>query len=115
MMTRRHTKTEIAEKLAQAEAMAVGGMLQRDIAEALQVSIMTLHRWRKATPLAAAPSWKPPSHTTPAALTDEGRIAQFQTENARLRRLVPELLLKLILLQEGAPQHNGNGRKHAAR
>jgi len=47
---KRHSKVEIASKLAQAHDLATQGKLQRDIARTLGVSVMTLHRWRKAPP-----------------------------------------------------------------
>ena len=45
---RRHSRAEIATKLAQANELATRGKLQSDIARTLGVSVMTLHRWRKA-------------------------------------------------------------------
>jgi transposase-like protein len=39
---------EIATKLAQANELATRGKLQSEIARTLGVSVMTLHRWRKA-------------------------------------------------------------------
>src|SRR5712691_5240354 len=47
---KRHSKVEIATKLAQANGLATQGKLQSDIARTLGVSVMTLHRWRKAPP-----------------------------------------------------------------
>jgi len=47
---RRHSRAEIATKLVQANEMATQGKLQSDIARTLDVSVMTLHRWRKAPP-----------------------------------------------------------------
>ena len=44
---RKHSKAEIATKLAEAEDLATQGKLQSEIARALGVSVMTLHRWRK--------------------------------------------------------------------
>src|SRR5215510_2233013 len=46
---RRHSRAEIATKLAQANELATRGKLQSEIARTLGVSIMTLHRWRKAS------------------------------------------------------------------
>jgi transposase-like protein len=47
MRKRKHPKAEIAVKLAQADDLAAQGKLQSEIARALGVSVMTLHRWRK--------------------------------------------------------------------
>ena len=43
---KRHTRLEIATKLAQANDLATHGKLQSEIARTLGVSVMTLHRWR---------------------------------------------------------------------
>ena len=50
----RHSGVEIATKLAQANDLATQGKLQSEIARTLGVSVMTLHRWRKAPPWASA-------------------------------------------------------------
>jgi len=46
---KRHSRVEIASKLAQANDLATQGKLQSEIARTLGVSVMTLHRWRKAS------------------------------------------------------------------
>ena len=46
---KRHSKVEIATKLAQADDLARQGKPQSEIARTLGVSVMTLHRWRKAS------------------------------------------------------------------
>ena len=53
---RRHTGSEIATKLATADGMAARGVLHRDIARSLGISVMTYHRWRKARDEAACVS-----------------------------------------------------------
>jgi hypothetical protein len=98
---RRHSKLEIADKLAQAEAMAAEGKIQSEIARALEVSVMTLHRWRKAPPL---PAPETPHYAASAGVSRETRIAQLQAENTRLRRLVTDLLLETMQMQEAAEQ-----------
>ena len=100
---KRHSRVEIATKLAQANDLATQGKLQSEIARTLGVSVMTLHRWRKAPP-------EPQSAfvaTHEAGLSDRtpaggNRIAELQLENARLRRLVTDLLLEKIKLEEAA-------------
>ena len=47
---KRHSRVEIVTKLAQANDLATQGKLQSEIARTLGVSVMTLHRWRKAPP-----------------------------------------------------------------
>jgi putative transposase len=82
---RKHSKAEIAAKLAQANDLATQGKLQSQIARTLGVSVMTLHRWRKM----------------PSDQTTHTRIAELQLENSRLRRLVADLLLEKMKLEEG--------------
>ena len=94
---KRHTRLEIATKLAQANELATQGKLQSEIARALGVSVMTLHRWRKAPP---GPQ---PAHEAGQPDRTRGggdRIAELQLENSRLRRLVTDLLLEKIKLEE---------------
>jgi transposase-like protein len=45
---KRYLKAEIATKLARANDLATQGKRQSEIARALDVSVMTLHRWRKS-------------------------------------------------------------------
>jgi putative transposase len=108
MTKHQHTPAEILAKLQQAEQMAAEGKPQRDIAHALNVSIMTYHRWRKshsARPVQAG-----------AAPGDQKRISELQVENLRLRRLVTDLLLEKVRLEEEMPQRmrtvSGNGHAH---
>jgi putative transposase len=91
-MTSKHTNTEITAKLAQAGAMEAEGTGQTDIARALGISVMTLHRWRKKAALGV-----PQVPTETAA-----RVAELELENSRLRRLITDLLLEKMKLEEGA-------------
>jgi DNA invertase Pin-like site-specific DNA recombinase len=64
---KRHSRVEIATKLAKANDLATQGKLQSEIARTLGVSVMTLYRWRKAPPgpqpaLVATPEMTEPSH-----------------------------------------------------
>jgi putative transposase len=94
---KRHSRVEIATKLAQANGLAAQGKLQSEIARTLGVSVMTSHRWRKAPP-GPQPACEPgqPSQTRGGG----DRIAELQLENSRLRRLVTDLLLEKIKLEE---------------
>ena len=98
----KHSKAEIAVKLVQAGDLAMQGKLQTEIARTLGVSLMTLHRWRKMSlvPLAAAAGLNEPSQRAQAPHPD--RIAELQLENSRLRRLVTDLLLEKIKLEEAS-------------
>ena len=74
--------------LAQADDLARQAGRQIDIAQTLGVSVMTLHRWRKK------------------AQSETGQfeqIADLQVENSRLRRLLMNLLLEKIKLEEAPP------------
>jgi len=112
---KRHSNGEIAAKLAHADDLASEGKLQSEIAHALGVSVMTLHRWRKAsTHLPSAPAGLPtrPHVTRPEAEDDEARdIAELQLENSRLRRLVADLLLEKVKLEEAAQAARSSGKR----
>ena len=99
---KRHSRVEIASKLAQANDLATQGKLQSEIARTLGVSVMTLYRWRKAPP-----GPRPALVATHEAGGD--RIAELQLENSRLRRLVTDLLLEKIKLEEAAQSQSSSG------
>jgi putative transposase len=107
---KRHSRAEIATKLAQANKLATQGELQSEIARTLGVSVMTLHRWRKAPPgaqraLVATPEAREPNRTRGA----DDRMAELQLENSRLRRLVTDLLLEKVKLEEAAQSKRSVG------
>jgi putative transposase len=111
---KRHSRAEIATKLAQANDLATQGKLQSEIARTLGVSIITLHRWRKALP---GPQTAFVA-THEAGLPDrtrgvDDRIAELELENSRLRRLVTDLLLEKIVLEEATQSQKSprNGRR----
>jgi putative transposase len=94
---KRHSREEIAAKLAQAKEMSGQGKLQSEIARTLGVSVMTLHRWRTS----------PATPHSVAVVTDEmsgdeqgNSISEIQMENLRLRQLVTDLLLEKMKLEE---------------
>ena len=74
---KKHSRVEIATKLAQANDLATQGKLQTEIARTLGVSVMTLHRWRKAPP--------GPQSEFDRTRGGGGRITELQLENSRLR------------------------------
>jgi transposase-like protein len=94
--TRRHSKAEIAAKVAQAGDLAAQGMLQREIVHTLGISTMTLHRWRKAIPAPAGAG----GTAQPRKPGIDRVAAELEIENSRLRRLVVDLLLEKIKLEE---------------
>jgi hypothetical protein len=85
-----------------ADEMTAQGRLHGDIAKSLGVSLMTYHRWRKARGTLV--------HTLPRTAINAGRpaadceqaaqIRDLQHENSRLRRLVADLLLEKVKLEE---------------
>jgi putative transposase len=103
---KRHTEAEIATKLAEAHTLAAGGLTQGAVAKALGISVMTFHRWRKAhTDLQTSAHGKSQTASLiPVALPpgkDRGnRYAELQLENLRLRKLVTDLLLEKMKLEE---------------
>jgi putative transposase len=100
MATRhRHTASEIAKKLATADEMAAQGRLQGDICKSLGISVMTYHRWRKAR-AAARPLADVVRIDIPPEREEMSQIRDLQLENSRLRRLVTDLLLEKVKLDE---------------
>jgi putative transposase len=100
---KRHSRVQIATKLLEANDLATQGKLQSEIARTLGVSVMTLHRWRKAplgvqAAVVATHDTGQPDGTRSA----DDRIAELQLENSRLRRLVTDLLLGKMKLEEAA-------------
>jgi hypothetical protein len=105
---KRHTSAEIAAKLQQARELAAQGKLQPEIARAIGVSVMTFHRWRKLSHDQTQPIAGPTAVATARSWsTNEGanRIAQLKLENARLRRLVTDLMLEKMQLEEVYPDN----------
>ena len=113
---KRHSQADIVSKLAEADAMIAQGKGQREVARVLGISIMTFHRWRKAysrTPTVAptmAPSIQP-KQSSHAGKSDQypvpeahDRVAELQLENSRLRRLLTDVMLEKIKLEETDPR-----------
>jgi putative transposase len=104
MATRhRHTESEIAEKLHSAGEMAAQGKLHSVIAKSLGISVMTYHRWRKAHgTLARSTMQLADDERTDMPIDREqmSQIRELQLENSRLRRLVTDLLLEKVKLEE---------------
>jgi putative transposase len=112
---KRHSTAEIEPKLEKADALAASGHTQIEIAKVLGISVMTLHRWRKSRrpsrPSAAE------SIISDIALvhgrTDrrDQRITELELENSQLRRLVTNLLIEKMRLEEET--HPESKRKQA--
>ena len=104
----KHSKSEIAAKLAQAVKLATQRKLQSEIAQTLGVSVMSLHRWRKMSPAAQARA-NGPGRLEPAT---HARVAELQLENLRLRRLVADLLLEKAEFEEAFQGKKAGSRQN---
>lgn len=109
---KRHTDAEIAAKLVEADILVAEGRTQDAIARALGISVMTFHRWRKAYPYAlrsnATGASELEARLTVVQPSDPGhdsRYAALKSENIRLRKLVTDLLLEKMRLEDDR-QHN---------
>jgi len=71
---KRHSRVEVATKLAQANDLARQGKLQSEIARTLGVGVATLHRWRKKADGANR------------TRSGDDRIAVLQRENSRFSK-----------------------------
>jgi putative transposase len=103
MVGKRHASGEIAAKLAQANELAAKGKTQREISKALGVSIMTYHRWKKmlgedAGTAESAGRGEAELRLQPSDSVD--MIKRLELENSRLRRLVTDMLLDKLKLEE---------------
>ena len=123
MVGKRHASGEISAKLAQATELEAKGKTQREISKALGVSIMTYHRWKKLVPSvgdmtehgersqAADPKLV---NSNDAGATDT--IQRLEAENSQLRRLVTDMLLdKLKLENELRARHEAQIRRPVKR
>lgn len=97
MNQRRHSPAEISTKLNEATLLMQSGKSQAETAKALGISVMTFHRWRKAFP-------SRPNSSASVALREAANssddVLRLENENARLRRLVADLLLEKVELQD---------------
>jgi putative transposase len=106
MVGKRHASGEISAKLAHANELAAKGKTQREISKALGVSIMTYHRWKK---MVHHPDGSDDhilgndAKVQIGALNDTGSteiIKRLELENSQLRRLVTDMLLDKLKLEE---------------
>jgi putative transposase len=108
MKSKRHSHAEISAKLEQAGLLAAAGKAQSEIAKALGVSVMTLHRWRKLDlPRASRPPANVAGHGMRTGRRRTDIVAALQTENRQLRQIVADLLLEKIRLEEAAGLGSG--------
>jgi transcriptional regulator with XRE-family HTH domain len=107
MAGRRHASGEISAKLAQANELAAKGKTQREISKALGVSIMTYHRWKKMLSPSAADPPESYDHGHAEMLAENSDsmdtdtlLKRLELENSRLRRLVTDMLLDKLRLED---------------
>jgi putative transposase len=117
---KRHSAIEIASKLGQADILSNEGQTQSEIAKALGISVMTFHRWRKArlSPQETPSADDPPvgqlvADIRPTASDRTARITELQLENSRLRKLVTDLLLEKMRLEDEQQCHMADARQRA--
>lgn len=99
---KRHSPAEIAAKLAQAEQLIAQGRRQQEVARSLGVSVMTFHRWRKASPPRHRAEMSQAARRV-EVLSGSGRlspIAELELENERLRRVLTDLLLDRVARED---------------
>lgn len=113
MEKKRHSRKEISALLVHADDLAAQGSLQKDIARALGVSVMTLHRWRKARG-GTRPSGgtRPGKERLPPEPDMLALIEDLERENARLRILVTDLLLEKARLEEALERPRTGRARH---
>jgi transposase len=107
MVGKRHPLDEVASKLAHADELEAKGKTKREISKALGVSIMTYHRWRKkqdeftptANEIARSRGFQPGVEQADGGSSDQ-TAKRLELENLRLRRLVTDLLLEKMKLEE---------------
>jgi|SRR6202790_2976699 putative transposase len=105
MVGKRHASGEIAAKLAQANELVAKGKTQREISKVLGVSIMTYHRWKKMSGHASSGEGAERANSelqphTSSAIDSVDTIKRLELENSRLRRLVTDMLLDKLTIEE---------------
>jgi transposase-like protein len=96
MQRKRHSRQEIATKLAKADELFERGAAQAEIARNLGVSAMTYHRWRRARVAPASNGTR--QERVPEV--PQSAAEELREENGRLRQLVTDLSLEKLKLQE---------------
>lgn len=104
---KRHSKDEIGTKLRRAQQLMARGQTQAQACKELGVSVMTYHRWRKLyqaqqdhDPVGIETHVLVGGSAAPDNIADEKRIDEVRIENARLRRLVSDLMLEKVKAEE---------------
>ena len=83
---KRHSAEQIIRKLREADAMLAAGQTIGQVAQALEISEQTFHRWRNQYGGMKAEQAK--------------HLKELETENKRLKKLVADLSLDKDILEE---------------
>jgi predicted transcriptional regulator len=104
---KRHSPEEIRTKLRHAQDLENRGQSQGKICKDLGISVMTFHRWRKGAE-------QLPKVTSSTTTNDEKisnvetatpkRVNEILLENRRLRKIVTDLLLEKLKLEESVAE-----------
>ena len=86
MKRKKHKPEQIIKKLREADLMLAGGKTIGQVAQALEISEQTFHRWRNQYGGMKAEEAK--------------RLAELEVENKRLKKLVADLTLDKDILKE---------------
>src|SRR3954465_12401854 len=102
---KKHSRHEIFLKLNQADALAEAGNSQVQIGKALGVSVMPLHRWRRLprrTGESASGNGALQAEVFGPESTEHMHrvVEELTVENRRLRKIVTDLLLEKLQLEE---------------
>ena len=88
MKRKKHSAEQIVRKLREAEASISAGSTVGQVCQALEISEQTYHRWKKKY----------------GGLSEDEarRLKALEEENAKLKRLVAEKELDILILKEAA-------------
>lgn len=86
MKRKRHSPDQIIRKLREADALLSQGQVIAQVCQALAISEQTFHRWRNQYGGMKANEAK--------------RLKELETENTRLKKIVANLELDKLILQE---------------
>ena len=86
MKSKKHKPEQIIKKLREADAMIAAGKTIGQVAQALEISEQTFHRWRNQYGGMKAEEAK--------------RLKELEQENKRLKKLVADLTLDKDILKE---------------
>lgn len=108
---KKHSRQEILLKLVRADELALAGHSQVDICKALGVSVMTLHRWRKLKlrkdDAQLVNDQRVGERARPGGPRTTGEVhrvlEELSSENRRLRKIVTDLLLEKMRIEETLP------------